>query len=133
MTIYEANRAIEEKENELRYLKEVKQLAFESTQPKAIQPNDISVQSSHLNRMYEKLDYSIDEIEPRIAKLEKELSILKKYKKNYYEILEKYDPIQKQIIVLREEKHMTWDKIAQACNYSERSCHYKYDEYKKSK
>lgn len=131
MTIYEANRRIKEIENKLQYLYEIKQLAFESTQPKAMKPAEVSVQSSHKMQIYTKLDYSIDEIEPEIKTLKKELETLEKYVKGYYEILEEYDPIIKKIITCREEYHMTWDEISIRCGYSERACRYKYQEYKR--
>ncbi len=131
MTIYEANRKIKEKENELKYLNEAKQLAFESTQPKAMKVNEVSVQSSHKIETYTRLDYSIDEIEPKIELLEKELNLLKEYVNNYYEILKQYEPEVALIIRLREEHGMSWEKISEVTNYSERSCRYKFDEYKK--
>lgn len=133
MTIYEANRRKEIIENELKYLYEKKQLAFESTQPKGTLIKDMVVQSSHISDNYRILDYSIDEIEPRIKELEKELMILKKFINGYYEVLDKYEPIHRKIIQLREEHKMTWQKIADNCNYSERQCINIYNKYKEVK
>lgn len=131
MTVYEANRKIKEIENELKYLYDAKTLAFESTQPKAMKPAEVSVQSSHKMQVYTKLDYSIDEIEPRIKYLENRLDGLKKFVNNYYKILKEYDPISQKIIQLREEHNLTWDKISAATNYSEKQCRRKYEQYKK--
>lgn len=130
MTIYEANREIEEIENEINFLRELQELAFESTQPKAIRATDIIIKTNSKNKMYDKLDYSIDKIEPQIKVLTQRLRILKDYVNKYYKILETYDPDVKKIIILREEKKMTWQKISQACHYSEKACRYKYNEYR---
>lgn len=127
MTLYEVNLKIQKYENDLRYLKEQKEISFNSTQPKAVMVNDMSVQSSHRNKMYEQLDYSIDEIEPRIKDIQKKLKSLRQYVEGIYRILNNYEPVEKKIVLLREEKHMTWNKISQACNYSRRSCIYKYN------
>lgn len=133
MTIYEINRLIEEIELQLRILYDRKESAFDSTQPKAVGINSMMAQSSHSNNKYTAFDYSIDEIEPKIKKLEKRLDKLKAYKKEYYIILDKYDPILKKIIVLREEKKLNWKTIAKYCNYSEKSCRIKYNNYKNEK
>ena len=122
MTVYEANRKIKEIENELKYLYDAKTLAFESTQPKAMKPAEVSVQSSHKMQVYTKLDYSIDEIEPRINYLEIRLDGLKQFVNNYYGILKEYDPMTQKIIQLREEYNLTWDKISEATHYSRRQC-----------
>lgn len=131
MTVYEASKKLKQIENELIFLKEQRALAFESTQPKAMKVNEVSVQSSHKIETYTKLDYSIDEIEPRINFLEKEAAPLKKYINNYYEILKEYDPKMRQIIKLREEYGMTWEKVSELCHYSEIHCKRKYYEYKR--
>lgn len=130
MKIYEAKLKIKQLENELIFLNESKALAFESTQPKALKINEVSVQSSHSKQMYQKLDYSIDNIEPKIKLKKEELNILKRYVNNYFKILDEYDPDIKKIIILREEKNMTWEKISEECHYSEKMCRIKYNEYK---
>ena len=130
MVLYEANKKIQEYENKLRYLNELREMAFISTQPKAVVVNDMSVQGSHKNNKYERLDYSIDEIEPEIKTIKEKLKPLKNYVKGCYEILERYEPTERKIFLLREEKHMKWDKISEACHYSRRTCIYKYKKFK---
>lgn len=130
MNVYNAKRLIKEIESELQYLYELKEIAFESTQPKASKIKDIMVQGGHMSDKYVILDYSIDEIEPRIKKLEEILKITKDYVSRYKKILEEYDPLTRKIIMLREEEKLKWREIEEACHYSEKSCRNRYDDYK---
>ena len=48
-------------------------------------------------------------------------------------ILKEYDPVKAKVITLRENFKLTWEKIAEATNYSKRQCHYIYDKYTKER
>lgn len=132
MTICEANKKIKHLENLLDYWGTMKEIAFEKTQPKAVQLKDMVVQGGvKVENKVDKYVLEVEEIGTIIEETKKEMYALIRYVENELKRLEEYDPIARKVIMLREEKKMKWWKISQATNYSERQCKRIYYAYKK--
>ena len=122
MTIREAEMKLKSKQNELEYWINKKTIALESVQLKSIKYDSERVDGGLRVDKYKYLDQSIDEIDPIIDTLNKEIYNLEKYIDNQLKLIGEYEPLKAKIIMLREKQHLTWDKISEATHYSRRQC-----------
>ena len=129
MTIREANMKLKTKQNELDYWITKKNIALESVQPKAIKYEIERVDGGKRVDKYKYLDQSIDEIDPIIDSLNKEIRNLEKYIDNQLKIIGEYEPLKAKIITLREQHHMKWEDISKATHYSASHCRKIYSDY----
>jgi archaellum component FlaC len=91
--------------------------------------NSVLTQGGKIPDKYAELDKMIDEIEPKILNMEDEIRILRKFIEESLKIIGEYEPLEKKIIELRDEKKLKWKDIAEATYYSERQCQRIYDKY----
>lgn len=129
MTIREAEIQLKTKKNELDYWITKKNIALELVQPKATSYSEERVDGGKRVDKYKYLDQSIDEIDPIIDTLNKEIRNLAKYIDNQLKLIGEYEPLKAKIITLREKHNMKWDDISQATHYSVRQCKRIYREY----
>ena len=132
MTIREAEMKLKSKQNELDYWITKKNIALESAQPKATSYDSERVDGGKRVDKYKHLDNSIDEIDPIIDVLNKEICNLEKYLDEQLKIIGEYDIIANKIYNLRNDndyikthngKKREWWKIAQLVGYTERHCY----------
>ena len=74
-------------------------------------------------------DSIVDNKEKELNKLFNEKEKLDKWIIRELRIIGEYEPLKAKIIMLREQKHFTWDKISDATNYSKRQCINIYNSY----
>jgi RNA processing factor Prp31 len=131
MTISEINNEIKRLDNKLYYWLDEKERAFEKTQPKASDIAGERVQGG-TTREDKNLCYIIknEDIDKKINDIQQQIFHLTKYVENELKRIGEYDPLMKKIVELRETQDMTWNKIAQATNYSDSQCKKIYRKYK---
>ena len=131
MTILEANIELKRKTNELNYWINKKNYMISKLYPGSTKFDSIRVDGGKRTDKYKYLDYSIDEIEPKIEVLNQEIKFLSSYIEEELKIIGEYEPLERKIITLRNEEKMKWKDIASATNYCERQCQRIYDKYYK--
>ena len=130
MTIKDAKMKLEQCEINLEYWLNEKEMAINSVMPKSKGFESEVVSGGTREDKYKKLDYAIDEIDPAIDYLNKEINNLNNFIEQSLKIMEEYEPLERKIIELREEKKMKWEDIATRVNYSDRQCKRIYSKYK---
>jgi predicted RNase H-like nuclease (RuvC/YqgF family) len=131
MTIKEANVELRRKNNELNYWINKKNYLISKLYPGATKYDSMRVEGGKRTDKYKHLDYTIDEIDPKIETLNNEIKILSKYIEEELKIIGEYEPLERKIIMLRNEYKMKWKDISEATNYCERQCQRIYDKYYK--
>lgn len=122
MTIREANNKLGRLENELNYYIDMKNLAIDIATKKTSSPSSERTDGGTRQDKYKLLDISIDEYDPEIERLNKEIIIIRNYIESELKRIGEYEPLKAKIIKLREEKGMKWDDIAIATHYSKSQC-----------
>lgn len=131
MTIREANNKLGKLENELNYYIDMKNLAIDIATKKTSSPSSERTDGGTRQDKYKLLDISIDEYDPEIERLNKEIIIIRNYIESELKRIGEYEPLKQKVYNLRnDEEYMKknkgkpreWWKIAQATNYSERQC-----------
>ena len=131
MTIREANNKLGKLENELNYYIDMKNLAIDIATKKTSNPSSERTDGGTRQDKYKLLDISIDEYDPEIERLNKEIIIIRNYIESELKRIGEYEPLKQKVYNLRnDEEYMKknkgkpreWWKIAQATNYSERQC-----------
>lgn len=129
MTIREAEIELKSKQNELDFWINKKNIILESTQIKSIKYDGERVDGGKRVDKYKYLDQSIDEIDPIIDILNKEIKNLETLIDKQLKLIGEYEPLKAKIITLREQHNMTWFNISEATHYSVRQCKRIYKEY----
>lgn len=136
MTILEANKEIEKIDNELEYWLNKKELILQDT----IYPStpDLTIEKTEGGKRvdrYRYLDYSIDEIDPKVDKLYKEKKILEEYIEKELIRLGKYNEVEQLIVFYKEQttEQYTWFQISQRVHYSTTQCRNIYRKWKKQR
>lgn len=119
-------------ENKIDYLKQKKAEIELIVMPKAKPINEIMVDGGKIAKD-KLLEYTckIDEIQNEMHQLIVEYKNLNKWYMRELEIIGKMDPLIKEIILCREEKHMTWERTAGRIGYSRRQCINIYNKWRK--
>lgn len=134
MTISECRYKLERLRNDLEYYKEKRRLAFEKTQPKS---SNLSSERVKGGKTPDKLiDYleSVEYYDDKIKKISKELNIFSKWLSRTEKIiLSHYKDKQREVIQLREENNLEWDKISQRTYYSLSQAYKIYSDFLKEK
>ncbi len=129
MTIKDAKIKLAQCEINLEYWINEKNMAINSVMPKSKGFDREVVSGGTREDKYKKLDYAIDEIDPIIEYLNKEISNLNNFIEQSLKVLGEYDDLQQRIYELRHDKEYMrknrgrkrqWWKIAQIVGYSER-------------
>lgn len=131
MTIKEANKELKQKQNELDYWLNKKELIIQDMLPKATKYSEERVNGGKRTDKFKHLDFAIDEVDPIINRIQEEIKILNQYIEESLKIVGEYEPLERKIIMLRSEYKMRWQDISIAVNYSERQCQRIYDKYYK--
>jgi hypothetical protein len=80
------------------------------------------VQGNHPNDKMLDVIIKIQEMEEDVRFIRMELDVLNPRIEEELKIIGEFEPLTKKIIELRELHKMTWEKIAEATNYSRRQC-----------
>lgn len=129
MTIKDAKMKLEQCEINLEYWLNEKEIAINSVMPKSKGFDSEVVSGGTREDKYKKLDYAIDEIDPTIEYLNKEISNLNNFIEQSLKVIGEYEPLERKIIELRETKKMKWEDIATRVNYSEKQCRRIHNKY----
>lgn len=130
MTIKDAKMKLAQCEINLEYWINEKNIAINSVMPKSKSFDSEVVSGGTREDKYKKLDYAIDEIDPMIDYLNKEISNLNNFIEQSLKIIGEYEPLERKIIKLKEEDKLTYNEIARIVNYSDRQCRRIYSKYK---
>lgn len=128
MNITQLKSKIEELENNLNYLLEKKQQAFNLTQPKASQLKEVCVVGGTRENLYDKYVIKNEKLDPAIEFVQEEIALLEKYLNKELERIDKYDEWEQKVIYLKEEGK-TWLYIACNTPFSIRTCQRIYRRY----
>lgn len=133
MTLTEVKEQLERLDNELEYKLKEKEILFQKTQPQAVDTTKENVEGGTRSDKYLNYVETLEEknINVEIDKLYQRRRNLENWLNNELKILGKYKPFEREIITLREEKHLKWRAISIRVGYSERQCQRIYDKYYK--
>lgn len=133
-TIKDINNQILFLENRLEYYLDKKAKAFDLTQPKAV-VYDKETTEGGLKRenKFECYVISNEELDPIIDFIQNEICRLVKFVNKELLRIEKYEPLKKQIIELREIDKLKWQDISRITDYCESQCRNIYRDYKKKR
>ena len=128
MSVTQLKSKIEELNNNLNYLLEKKQQAFNLTQPKARQLKEICVVGGTRENLYDKYVIKNEELDPAINFVQEEITLLEKYLNKELERINKYDEWEQKVIYYRDTGK-TWLFIACNTPFSVRTCQRIYRRY----
>ena len=129
MTLKDAKIRLSQCHNNLEYWINEKLILTSKATIQAQNIKEESVNGGLRTDKYAKLDYIIDDIDPIIEYLNNEIRNLNNFIEQSLKTLGEYEPLERKIIELRENKKMKWEQIASVVNYSERQCQRIYDKY----
>lgn len=122
MTIKEANYELKKLDNEYNYWLNEKEQLKSLVYPKAtdirLEKVDGGKREDRLEKYVELLDDK--KIDDTLSYIEKRRSNLMNWLDNELRIMEEYEPLKREIIRLREEKNLSYEKIGLAVGYSAR-------------
>ncbi len=133
MTLSEAKKELERLDNNLEYQLRQKEILFQKTQPQAVNTAKESVQGGKREDKYLNYVETLEEqeINEKIDKLYAHRNNLERWINTELKIIGEYEPLEKEIITLREVNHLKWEIIAIRVGYSERQCRRIYSKYYK--
>ena len=131
LTIREANNQIMHLENLLAYWLGEKEIAFNNTQPQAIDPKVESIQGGRKENKFDKylITCEAKDLDVKIYSIQNKISNLTKYVDNELMRLGEYDPIVKKVVELRDKRGMTWNQIHLATRMCPSYCRKLYSKY----
>lgn len=122
MTIKEANYELKRLENEYNYWlnekEQIKSLVFPKSTDIRLERVDGGKREDKLVKYAELLDDK--KIDETLDYIDKKRNNLINWLNQELKIMEKYEPLKRKIIKLREEKHLSYEKIGIAVGYSTR-------------
>lgn len=122
MTIKEANYELKKLDNEYNYWLNEKEQLKSLVYPKAtdirLEKVDGGKREDRLEKYVELLDDK--KIDDTLSYIEKRRSNLMNWLDNELRIMEEYEPLKREIIRLKEEKNLSYEKIGLAVGYSTR-------------
>lgn len=133
MTLQEAKNDLKCLENNLKYYEGKKETLFNKTQPGAVDYSKEVVMGGKRENRYDNYVASVEELELTndIDLIYKQIYSLQDWIVGKLELIGELKPLEKKIILLREEQNMIWRDIAEATSYSERQAQRIYDKYYK--
>lgn len=140
LTISELEKRRKRKEKELNYWVTEKNIILDATiNPKSQNYSNIKIEGGKRSDKYKHLDYSIDEIDPIIEILNKQIKNINQLIEESLIISGEYSPILEKIVKLREDKEfyikngkqMPFWMISMKIGLSRETCNKMYNKYKK--
>lgn len=140
LTISELEKRRKRKEKELNYWVAEKNIILDATiNPKSQNYSNIKIEGGKRSDKYKHLDYSIDEIDPIIEILNKQIKNINQLIEESLIISGEYSPILEKIVKLREDKEfyikngkqMPFWMISMKIGLSRETCNKMYNKYKK--
>lgn len=142
MTLKEANKKLEQLENDLKYYTTEKELNLKRIGISATIYDKINVSggkrddkfASYMEHLEEKDKLTLIELDKKISDIKEQMKNLNNWITSELKIIGKFKDIEQQVIYLRE-KGYKWKDIAKETNYSIKQCqriHNKYKEMSKS-
>lgn len=135
MTIKEVSKELDQLENDLEYYLNEKEILLSKVLPKASDIKGETVDGGkRSDRMLEYVE-NLDEkkINETIDYIYARKNNLQKWLDNELRILGEYDPLEKKIVMYREQYNMKWELIGESVGYSDRQCKRIYKKYKQFK
>lgn len=122
LTISELKNIVKDLEKDLELYLNLKEIAFQKTQPSGTDFNKIYVKAPNIKfDMFTHYVMKSEEYDATIYELSKSLLAYQKRLVAKMEFLSKSD-VRGYITYLREEENMIWEDIAMLVNYEERQC-----------
>ena len=133
MNLQEAKNNLKCLENDLKYYLDKKETLFNKTQPGAIDYSKDVVMGGKRENRYDNYVASVEELELNndIDLIYKQIYSIQDWIVGKLDLIGELKPLEKKIILLREEQNMKWYLIAEATGYSERQARRIYDKYYK--
>ncbi len=131
MTLKEANKELKQLDNEYTYWLNEKELLESLVIPQAVDTTKEKVEGGRrVDRMLKYVETEdIKQINATLDYIFKRRKNLMEYIDRELRIIGEYEPLERKIILLRNEKHMKWDEIAIIVGYCKRQCQRIYDKY----
>lgn len=133
MNLKEANKELEKLDNEYNYWLEQKEIILSLVLPKAtdIKP-EIVEGGKREDRLLKYIEIEDEkQINATLDYIYKRKNNLMNWIENELKIIGEYTPIERKILMLRDEKRLKWRDISKNVGYCERQCQRIYDKYKK--
>lgn len=133
MTLKEANKELEKLDNEYTYWLNQKETLLNLVYPKAtdIKP-EIIQGGKREDRLLKYIELEDEkQINATLDYIHKRKNNLMNWMENELKIIGEYEPVERKILMLRDEKKAKWKDIARNVGYCERQCQRIYDKYKK--
>lgn len=133
MKLSEAKKELERLDNNLEYQLKQKEILFRKTQPGAVDTTKENVQGGKREDKYLNYVETLEEkqINEEIDKIYAQRNNLERWINTELKIIGEYEPLEQEIITLREVNHLKWRIISIRVGYSERQCQRIYDKYYK--
>ena len=135
MTIKEVSRELNQLENDLEYYLNEKERLLTKVLPKA---SDIKSEIVDGGKRTDKLleyveELDVKQINETIDYIYAKKNNLQNWLDNELKIIGEYDPLERKIIMYREQYKMKWELIGESVGYSDRQCKRIYKKYKQQK
>ena len=133
MTLQEAKNDLKCLENNLKYYEGKKETLFKQNSTRGSRLFQRSCYGGKRENRYDNYVASVEELELTndIDLIYKQIYSLQDWIVGKLELIGELKPLEKKIILLREEQNMIWRDIAEATSYSERQAQRIYDKYYK--
>ena len=135
MTLKEANKELEKLENEYNYWLKQKENLLNLVMPKATDiRGEVVDGGKREDRLLKYVELEDEkQINATLDYIWKRKNNLMNWIDEELRILGDYEPIERKIIMLRDDERKKWKDIARNIGYCERQCQRIYDKYKKRK
>ena len=134
MTLKEANKELKRLENEYNYWLREKEQLMTIVLPKStdISKGERVDGGTRVDKMAKYIELLEDkQIDATLEYIQRKKNNLMRYIEEELKILGEYEPLERKIILMRNEKKMKWKEIAIISGYCERQCQRIYDKYYK--
>ena len=134
MTLKEANRELKSLNNEYNYWLREKEQLMSIVLPKStdLTKGDRVDGGKRIDRMAKYTELLENkQIDATLEYIQKRRNNLMNYIDEELKLLGEYEPLERKIILMRNEKRMKWREIAMISGYCERQCQRIYDKYYK--
>lgn len=142
MNLKEANKKMEQLDNNLKYYTREKDISLKKVGISASVYDKINVSggkrddkfSSYMVSLEDKDRLTLIELDKKIVDIKDKINNLSDWIDNELKILKKYRDVEQQVIYYKEnERHYTWEEIALRTGFCSRQCQRIYDKYQKER
>lgn len=133
MNLKEANIQLEKLDNEYNYWLEQKEIILSLVTPKSTEiKQEIIHGGKREDRLIKYMELEEEkQINNTLDYIFRKKQSLMTWIENELKIIGEYEPIERKILMLRDEKRLKWRDISKSVGYCERQCQRIYDKYKK--